>query len=216
MIQAIPALLILGLRASCVLFLLAYPLSTFLWRLFTKPWVTQPLKEGLSYLLQPLALLEAKRLYSEAIAELGPPPAPRFDINEASFAQLCELEGVGATRAHEILAYREEYGRFRRMEELGLIKGVGVKTFKLLCERFEVPEEEARKRSPQLSHQLLSAQLIQAIPPSIPPSISSLPALEPQELPLVDNELELDLKPKLELEPQALELNDSGSEQRDV
>ena len=206
MIQAIPALLILGLRASCVVFLLAYPLSAALWRLFTKPWVTQPLKEGLSYLLQPLALLEAKRLYSEVIAELGPPPAPRFDINEASFAQLCELEGVGATRAHEILAYREEYGRFRRMEELGLIKGVGVKTFKLLCERFEVPEEEARKRSPQLSHQLLSARLIQAIPPSLP----SLAALEPRELPLVEPEPEPE--PKLH----AVDLNDPKPEQSDA
>jgi hypothetical protein len=69
-----------------------------------------------------------------------------------------------------------------------------------------VPEEEARKRSPQLSHQLLSARLIQAIPPSLP----SLPAQEPRELPLVE------LEPKPEPEPQALDLNDPKPEQSDA
>jgi hypothetical protein len=51
------------------------------------------------------------------------------------------------------------------MEELGLVRGVGAKTFKVLCEHFEVPEEEARKRSPHDRHLLLSAQLTQALPP---------------------------------------------------
>ena len=165
MSQALPALLILGLRASCVLFLLLYPVSVFFWRIFTKPWVTTPLKQGVQHVLQPLALLEAKRLYSEALEELGPPREPRADINKATYAELCALEGVGSTRAHELLSYREAYGPFRRMEELGLVRGVGAKTFKVLCEHFEVPEEEARKRSPHDRHALLSAQLTQALPP---------------------------------------------------
>ena len=165
MFQAIPALLILGLRASCVLFLIVYPLSSFLWRILSKPWVTTPLREGIHYLLQPLALLDAKRLYSEALLSLEPVAEPRADINRASFAELCELEGVGATRAHEILAYRDEYGPFRRMEELGLIKGVGAKTFRLLAERFEVPEEAHKERvSQQQSHALLSAKLLERLP----------------------------------------------------
>lgn len=164
MFQALPALLILGFRASSVFFLLLYPISSFLWRILSKPWITTPLKEGLHYVLQPLALLEAKRLYHETVAELEPRLEPLDNINEASFAQLCELEGVGATRAHDILAYRDEYGPFRRMEELGLIKGVGAKTFRLLCEHFEVPEESQRLPSSRLSYERLSAQLIEQLP----------------------------------------------------
>lgn len=177
MFQALPALLILGLRASCVLFLLIYPLSALLWRVLTKPWVMRPLKEGVSYLLQPLALLEAKRLYSEALESIEPLPAPRADINSASFAELCELEGVGATRAHEILVYRDEYGPFRRMEELGLIKGVGAKTFRLLCERFEVPGEMTRAQGGTQSHARLSAQLLERLPLSSPSTTRQ--AIEP-------------------------------------
>jgi len=174
MFQALPALLILGLRASCVLFLIVYPLSAFLWRVLSKPWVTTPLKEGVRYLLQPLALLDAKRLYSEALMSLEPTPEPRADINTASFAELCELEGVGASRAHEILAYRDEYGPFRRMEELGLIKGIGAKTFRLLAERFEVPEEARKNRvSTQQSHALLSARLLERLP--LPQAVSAEP-----------------------------------------
>jgi competence ComEA-like helix-hairpin-helix protein len=226
MTHALPALLLLALRAASVLFLLLYPLSAFVWRLLTKPWVTTPLKQGVRYVLEPLAHLEARRLYQEqesALSALPLPPEPRLDINKVSFAELCAVEGIGATRAHEIIAYREDYGPFRRMEELALIPGVGPKTFKGLCERFEVPGERARRQRPHERYAELNAQLQGALPRALPrlSAEESSPATQPSALasslapsltlrppkePLI-----IEIEPESEPEPEAenMEMNSS-------
>jgi len=170
--QAAPALLLLALRVACLGFLLLYPLARFVARALWRPWVRASLARGARYVLEPLALLETKRLHREALAALGPAPAPKRDINAVSFADLCEVEGVGAGRAREIVSYREDYGPFRRMEELGLVKGVGPKLFRALCERFEVPEE--RRRSETAAHRRAAltrslSALLPAPPALLPP-----------------------------------------------
>lgn len=149
MTQAIPAVLILGFRLSAMLFLILFPVVKNGCLLLAKPWIIDPLWQGIQHILLPLANLEKKdhtfflsksksslllltNDTSDVIIEI------KEDINQATLATLSRVEGVGIKRAQEIIEYRVSCDGFRRMEELSLIKGVGQKTFSVLCQRFEV------------------------------------------------------------------------------
>ena len=47
------------------------------------------------------------------------------DINTAGAEELKELQGVGDVLAGRIIAYREEHGPFRRVEDITLVRGIG-------------------------------------------------------------------------------------------
>ena len=50
-----------------------------------------------------------------------------LDINSA-YAIAAALDGVGLTKAQEIVAYREMFGNFHSVEELADVKGIGPAT----------------------------------------------------------------------------------------
>lgn len=50
---------------------------------------------------------------------------PLIDVNRASENELTALRGIGPALARRIIAYREENGFFRSVEELALIRGIG-------------------------------------------------------------------------------------------
>jgi competence protein ComEA len=51
------------------------------------------------------------------------------DINSADAATIAkELQGIGLSRAHAIVAYRDKNGAFKSADELRKIKGIGAKT----------------------------------------------------------------------------------------
>jgi competence protein ComEA len=52
-----------------------------------------------------------------------------LDLNHASQPQLDELPGVGPVTAQAILAWRQQNGRFSRIEELQEVDGIGPKTY---------------------------------------------------------------------------------------
>lgn len=55
--------------------------------------------------------------------------ASDININTASAEELAaELKGVGLNKAKAIVAYREEYGSFKSVDELSGVKGIGLKT----------------------------------------------------------------------------------------
>ena len=56
----------------------------------------------------------------------------RVNINTASAREMEQLPGVGKVIAERIVAYREQYGRFRRPEELLMVNGVSDKKFRVL------------------------------------------------------------------------------------
>lgn len=59
-------------------------------------------------------------------------PAVVVNINTATEAELQRLPGIGPSRARAILALRERLGRFRRVEQLLHVRGIGRRTFRTL------------------------------------------------------------------------------------
>ena len=55
-----------------------------------------------------------------------------ININTADAAKLEELPGIGATKANSIIAYREEVGGFKSIEDLKNVSGIGDATFEKL------------------------------------------------------------------------------------
>ena len=49
----------------------------------------------------------------------------RVDLNTATAEELRSLSGVGEVLAGRIIAYRSEHGRFRSVEDITLVAGVG-------------------------------------------------------------------------------------------
>lgn len=48
----------------------------------------------------------------------------RININTASETQLCEIPGIGATRAAAIAAYRDAHGGFKKTEDIMQVSGI--------------------------------------------------------------------------------------------
>ncbi|MDD5212564.1 MAG: helix-hairpin-helix domain-containing protein [Sulfuricurvum sp.] len=51
-----------------------------------------------------------------------------INVNRANSAQLQTLNGIGPTKAQEIINYRKSHGGFKTVEELVNVKGIGPKT----------------------------------------------------------------------------------------
>lgn len=56
--------------------------------------------------------------------------AARININTASAYELEKLPGIGKALAASIVAHRERYGRFRRVEHLLLVRGISDRRFR--------------------------------------------------------------------------------------
>ncbi|HDS29198.1 MAG TPA: helix-hairpin-helix domain-containing protein, partial [Candidatus Acetothermia bacterium] len=74
---------------------------------------------------------------------------PRFvsvgpvDVNRASVDELVALPGIGPVLAARIVAYREEHGMFRTLDELQKVSGIGRQTVDGLREKAVVSGESA-------------------------------------------------------------------------
>ncbi len=79
---------------------------------------------------------------SSAGSENVPPAdvlgAQRVNINTATKEQLMGLNGIGASRAEAILAYRREHGEFRACEDLMKVNGIKEAVYQKLCEYITV------------------------------------------------------------------------------
>ena len=54
------------------------------------------------------------------------------NINTASAEQLALLPRVGASVAQRIIDFRDKNGRFKTLEDLMLVRGIGEKTYELI------------------------------------------------------------------------------------
>ena len=62
----------------------------------------------------------------------------KIDINSASLEQLEAVKGVGQDIAQNILAYKNDHGAFKTLEDLGNVKGVGTVRLEALRATFTV------------------------------------------------------------------------------
>nr|WP_269814096.1 helix-hairpin-helix domain-containing protein [Secundilactobacillus angelensis] len=58
--------------------------------------------------------------------------APQVNINTADATALQQLDGVGEKKAEKILAYRQEHGGFKSVDDLKNVNGFGDKTLERL------------------------------------------------------------------------------------
>jgi len=74
----------------------------------------------------PIALLAMTLCLSAVVAHANkvPPPLHSVDLNTATEKQLEQLPGVGPTTAKAIVEFRTKSGRFRRIEDLLVIRGI--------------------------------------------------------------------------------------------
>ncbi|HTR47513.1 MAG TPA: helix-hairpin-helix domain-containing protein [Verrucomicrobiae bacterium] len=70
---------------------------------------------SLAFFLAPAPSLGAKKT---------PPPLHSVDLNTATEKELQQLPGVGPTTAKAIVDFRTKAGRFRRVEDLLVIRGI--------------------------------------------------------------------------------------------
>ena len=71
----------------------------------------------------------------EILPDLSP-----LDLNTAAMEELQELPGIGPELAERIVAYREEHGAFRSVEEIMEVPGIGEGKFAALEGRIVVNE----------------------------------------------------------------------------
>jgi competence protein ComEA len=75
---------------------------------------------------------------SESGVETGAPPesagqvSGKVNINTAGTDELITLSGVGPATAGKIIDYREKNGKYKKVEDLMNVSGIGEKTFEKL------------------------------------------------------------------------------------
>jgi competence protein ComEA len=62
----------------------------------------------------------------------------KVNLNTASAADLQKLNGIGEKKAEQIIAYREQKGSFKKIEDLMQVSGIGEKTFASLKDQLAV------------------------------------------------------------------------------
>lgn len=62
----------------------------------------------------------------------------KINLNTASAADLQKLNGIGEKKAEQIIAYRDQNGQFKKIEDLMQVSGIGEKTFAALKDQLEI------------------------------------------------------------------------------
>lgn len=60
------------------------------------------------------------------------------DINRAMWEEICLVTGLGKTRSMKIVIHRRKYGKFKAVEELLNVRGIGPKVYEQIREKVRV------------------------------------------------------------------------------
>lgn len=62
----------------------------------------------------------------------------KINLNTATVTELQKLTGIGEKKAEQIIAYREQNGSFKKIEDLMQVSGIGEKTFESLKDQLAI------------------------------------------------------------------------------
>ncbi len=62
----------------------------------------------------------------------------KVNLNTASAQELQKLNGIGQKKAEQIIAYRDQNGQFKKIEDLTQVSGIGEKTFAALKDQLTI------------------------------------------------------------------------------
>jgi comEA protein len=97
------------------------------------------------------------------------PPDRLIDLNAANEKELEELPGIGPTTAKAIIQFREKSGRFKRVEDLLVIRGISEGKLKKLRPYVTLgPAPAAKPAAPLVKPPPSSSK-----PPTSPPKATS-------------------------------------------
>lgn len=78
-------------------------------------------------------------IFSETAADKeGENSSGKINLNKASSSELQALPGIGEVKAQSIIDYRESIGKFKSVEELSNITGIGEKTVEKLRDMVDI------------------------------------------------------------------------------
>ncbi|MBN2417807.1 MAG: helix-hairpin-helix domain-containing protein [Deltaproteobacteria bacterium] len=66
----------------------------------------------------------------------------KVDLNKATLQELTQLKGIGEKFAERIIEYREQNGKFQKIEDLMKVKGIGQKKFDAIKDLIVVKTDE--------------------------------------------------------------------------
>jgi len=90
-----------------------------------------------------------------------------LDINEANIDELILLPGIGKAKARAIVRYREENGRFSRIEDLVKVPGIGAKTLEKLKPYITIskaPKRDTTLERPKVNINEASIEELEILP----------------------------------------------------
>jgi len=73
------------------------------------------------------------------------PSNKKVNINTASVDELQRLPRIGPNVAQRIVDFRKEHGRFKRIEEIMKVRGIGEKTFQRIKSLITVGKKTKKK-----------------------------------------------------------------------
>jgi len=65
----------------------------------------------------------------------------KLNLNNATESELTSLKGIGKVKAQRIIEYRKTKGKFKNIEELKNVKGIGDKLFQTIKEEICVDQD---------------------------------------------------------------------------
>jgi comEA protein len=81
-------------------------------------------------------------LYVQAVQKAS---EKKININTASLTELQELPRIGEKVAQRIIDFRKTNGKFKKIEEIMKVRGIGEKVFKQIKDRITVGKSSKKK-----------------------------------------------------------------------
>ena len=87
-----------------------------------------------------LIYIPSKEEYNEKTKETNKKAITdgKISINTASISELTKIKGIGESKAKKIIEYRKEFGKFKTIEDIKNVSGIGNATFEKIKDSIKV------------------------------------------------------------------------------